>query len=78
MTKYHKSVIIGILWIFSGPLLLIMVVLLNVLLHFVFKQNDSSIAPIVNILSWLLGAVGLLLVLAGPIIGVIFLSKKSE
>ena len=78
MRKQNKKIAVGVLWIFSGVIILIAVVLLNLLLRFVFNANDGPIESILNIISWLLGVAGVLLIVAGPIIGVIVLAKKSQ
>lgn len=78
MTKHSKKIIAGALWIFSGVIILVVVALLQLLLRFVFNVNDGSIASIVNIFSWLLGVSGVILMMFGPIIGIIVLARKSE
>ena len=78
MTKQNKKIAVGVLWIFSGVIAIICVALLQLLLRFVFNANDGPIASIINIISWLIGAAGVLLIMVGPVIGVIILAKKSE
>mgnify|MGYP003602422704 FL=1 len=78
MTKQNKKIAVGVLWIFSGSIILVITILLNVIFNFVFKLDGGVLETIVNLISWLFGLAGLLLLVAGPIIGVIILAKKTD
>jgi hypothetical protein len=67
----------GILWIFSGPILLVLAVLFQIVIKVAFNP-DGAIASIFNIATWLTGTVAIVLFFLGPIIGIIILAKKQK
>ena len=68
-----------VLWICSGPLLLLVVALFQVLIRFAFGGADGGVlVSVVNIASWLTGLLGIILLFAGPIIGIVLLTKKQN
>jgi hypothetical protein len=73
MSKVAK----GILWIFSGPILLIVAVIFQIFIKIAFN-GEGIIATLFNIATWLTGVVAVLLFIIGPIIGIIVLAKKPN
>lgn len=67
-----KRIMKGVLWIISPLILLILGALLNLIVHFAGADND-----VFRIFSLILGVAGVLLFIAGPIIGIMILVKKS-
>ena len=61
----------GVLWIVSPLVILIGTAMLNLIL-----QLAGVTSPIVRIFTLLLGIAGLVLIIAGPIIGIYILSRK--
>ncbi|MCU0667236.1 MAG: hypothetical protein MUF85_01295 [Patescibacteria group bacterium] len=75
--KKNKKVLKGILWIFSGWIIIFTVIILQILFRLVFNTVDGNIFMLlVNIFTWLFGLAGFMLIFAGPIIGIIILTKK--
>jgi len=66
----------AILWIASGFIALILTVLLQIIVRFVFNTNDGAIVTIINIFSWLGGVAGVVLLFVGPVVGIVTLVKK--
>lgn len=67
-----KRIMKGVLWIISPFILLILGALLNLIVHFAGADND-----VFRLFSLILGVAGVLLFIAGPIIGIMILVKKS-
>ena len=68
----------GLLWIFSGPTLLVAMAMLQVIIRLFFSAEDNVIASLINIVSWLAGTVAVLLFIVGPVVGIISLAKKQN
>lgn len=76
----------GVLWILSPFIVLILIALLQVFVHFVLSRSaaptDTPSGPtnpallVVNIISLLVGIANFFLLFAGPIIGIVKLTKK--
>ena len=71
MSKTAKA----ILWICSGPLVLLLTAMLQVIVRFAI---DGSGNAFINIVAWVMGFVGLCLLVAGPIVGIIMLTKRNS
>lgn len=67
-----KRTMKGALWIISPFMLLILAAVLNLIVHFAGADN-----VIFRIFSLILGVAGVVLFIAGPIIGIMILVKKS-
>lgn len=72
----NKKTIVGLLWIFSGPIFILLAIIMGFLLNFVLGVGPGTVKSFINILLWGFGLVGIILVIAGPIIGVIYIAKK--
>ena len=73
--KIPTSARTAIMWIVSGPVILFMLIVLNVIFSF-FIPNGSIIDTIIDIILWAGALVGIVLLVAGPIIGIIKLAKS--
>lgn len=65
----------AIMWIVSGPVVLFVLIVLNVIFNLLIP-NGSIIATITDILLGAGALVGIVLLVAGPIIGIIKLAKN--
>jgi hypothetical protein len=72
-----NKIVQGIVWIFSGPILIVTAVIFQIIIKFVFG-NEGTVASLLSVATWLLGVIGVLLVIIGPIIGIIILAKKPD
>lgn len=80
MSIKTKRIITGVLWIFSGVIVLIVAVITSVLLNFVLSDPGSSEAKVKlvsNLIAWTLGSAGVVLLVLGPIVGIKILTQKG-
>lgn len=75
LTKTTK----GLVWILSGLIILILTATIQVITNFVLSDNGQNnlIENVIQITTWILGTLGVLLLFAGPIVGIIILTKKE-
>lgn len=67
-----SSVLVGVLWILSSIIVLSVVLTLNIIVRFTGISSQ-----VINIISILLGMVGVILIPLGPIIGVVKLVRRT-
>lgn len=77
--KQSHKVRNGVLWIISGPVFLVCTGIFSVVINFALLGSDvQALILVLNILSWLLGLVGILLIFIGPVVGIIILAKNDQ
>lgn len=60
--------------------MLVLVAFFQIIANFLLSgnlENTSSLSVILNIISWILGTLGIVLIFVGPIVGIIKLTKKD-
>lgn len=79
VNRSSNRVLRGVLWILSPFILLIGGVVISFLGHFVVAASgdDRLIGMITNILSLLISITGVVLLIVGPIVGILILVRKS-
>ena len=75
MDKIPTSVRSAVMWIVSGPVVLFVLIVLNVIVNLLIP-NGSIIATLVDIVLWAGALVGIALLVVGPVIGIIKLIKN--
>lgn len=80
VTKSSHAVRNAILWIISGPVVLIALAVLSVFFRLLLALGGgvSSLVIVVNMLGFIGGLVGMLLLVIGPIVGIIILGKNDQ